>query len=309
MNERIIFMGTPLFAADILRGLLANHYNIVGVVTQPDKPVGRKKVLTPSEVKKVAIEHNIPVFTPNKIRHEYDDILSMKPDLIITSAYGQIIPSAILNYPKYKCINTHGSLLPKHRGGAPVQRAIMNGDTITGISIMYMNEKMDDGDILLQKSIDIDIHDTNTTLFAKLSVLALNMLLEILPKVFNNDVKAIKQNEELVTFSYNITKEEEFINFNDDVLNVYNHIRSLLDNPGCYSILDNKKYKFTKVFFEYSTNFDPSKFVCFEHDYLRIDCRNGYIKVFNIQPEGKSIMSAKDFYNGTGRNLVGKYFG
>lgn len=309
MNERIIFMGTPLFAADILRGLLANQYNIVAVVTQPDKPVGRKKVLTPSEVKKVALENNIPIFTPNKIRYEYDDILSMNPDLIITSAYGQIIPLAILNFPRYKCINTHGSLLPKHRGGAPVQRAIMNGDTLTGISIMYMNEKMDDGDILLQKSIEIDIHDTNTTLFSKLSVLALNMLLEILPKVFNNDVHPIKQNDDLVTFSYNITKEEEYINFNDDVLTVYNHIRSLLDNPGCYGILDNKKYKFIKVFFEYSNNCDSNKFVCFENDYLRIDCLNGFIKVYNIQPEGKNIMSAKDFYNGSGRNLVGKYFG
>ncbi|MDO4940267.1 MAG: methionyl-tRNA formyltransferase [Erysipelotrichaceae bacterium] len=309
MNERIVFMGTPKLAAYILEGLIDANYNIVGVVTQPDKEVGRKRILTPSEVKNVALKYNIPVYTPTRIRNEYADILALDPELIITSAYGQIIPKAILDYPKYHCINTHGSLLPLHRGGAPIQRAIINGDKVTGMSLMYMNEKMDDGDILYQKQIDIDIHDTNSTLFDKLAILGLDMLLELLPKVFSNDIHPIKQDSSLATFSYNLTKEEEHIDFNDKTLNVYNHIRGMLDNPGCYGLLEGKKYKLIKVFFEEANDTSPNKFLGLIDDYLRIDCKDGYIKVFEIKPEGKNSMSAKDFFNGAGRNLVGKYFG
>lgn len=309
MNERIIFMGTPKLAAYILEGLINANYNIVAVVSQPDKEAGRKKVLTPSEVKTVALKYNIPVFTPNKIRNEYEDILAYEPDLIITSAYGQIIPKAILDYPKYHCVNTHGSLLPLHRGGAPIQRAIINGDKVTGMTLMYMNELMDDGDILYQRQIDIDIHDTNSSLFDKLAVLGLDMLLEYLPKLFKGDVHPIKQDASLATFSYNLTKEEEHIDFDDNVLNVYNHIRGMLDNPGCYGLLDNKKYKLMKVFYEESDNTTPNKFYGLVDDYIRIDCIDGFIKVYEIKPEGKNTMKAKDFYNGAGRNLVGKYFG
>ena len=151
-------MGTPSFAADVLEGLISAGYNIVLVVSQKDKEVGRKKILTPSKVKEMALKYNLPVFTPDKIRKEYLEILKYEPDLIITSAYGQIIPKELLDYPKYKCINTHASLLPKYRGGAPIQRAIINGEKETGMTIMYMNEKMDEGDILVQEKIDIDIN-------------------------------------------------------------------------------------------------------------------------------------------------------
>ena len=306
MNERIVFMGTPKFAADILEGLIKANYNIVAVVSQPDKEVGRKRVLTPSPVKEVALCHNLPVLTPAKIRKEYEEVLSYEPDLIISSAYGQIIPSAILDYPKYKCINTHGSLLPKGRGGAPIQRSLINGDNKTGITIMYMNEKMDEGDILYQKEIDIDIHDTNTTLFDKLSKLSLDMLLEFLPKLFAGDINPIVQDHSLATYTYNLDKEIEHINFNDLTLNVYNHIRGLLDNPGCYTIIKDKKYKLEKVFFELSNNINANTFVGLENDYLRFDCNDGYIKVYTIKPEGKNSMDAKSFFNGVGRNLVGE---
>ena len=306
MEKRIVFMGTPGFAANILQGLIDAGYNIVGVVTQPDKEVGRKRILTPSKVKEVALNNNIPVFTPFKIRKEYEDILALNPDLIITSAYGQIIPNAILEYPKYKCINTHGSLLPKHRGGAPIQRAIMNGDEKTGITIMYMNEKMDDGDILMQESINIDINDTNTTLFDKLSNLALKMLLEFLPKLFVGDVHPIKQNIEEATFSYNLTKEEEHILFNEKTLTVYNHIRAMLDNPGCFFMVKGKTYKIMKASFELADNTKPNTIIGLENKYLRIDCLDGFIKVLSIKPEGKNEMDAKSFFNGQGRNLVGE---
>ena len=309
MKNRIVFMGTPDFAAYILEGLINAGYNIVGVVSQPDKEVGRKRILTPSSVKSMALKYNIPVLTPAKIRKEYEDVLALEPDLIISSAYGQIIPSAILDYPKYKCINTHGSLLPEYRGGAPIQRSIINGEKQTGITIMYMNEKMDEGDVLYQKTIDIDIHDTNTSLFNKLSVLALDMLLEFLPKLFSGDINPIAQDHTKATYAPNLEKEIEHIEFTYDTLTVYNHIRGLLDNPGCFCIIKDKKYKIEKVDFELSEVIDTNKFIGLEKDYLRFDCKDGFIKVYTIKPEGKNSMDAKSFFNGAGRNLIGETLG
>lgn len=308
-KQRIVFMGTPDFASNILLGLHEAGFNIVGVVSQPDKEVGRKRILQPSSVKKMALSLNLPVVTPAKVRTDYDEVLKFEPDLIITAAYGQIIPSEILDYPKYHCINTHGSLLPKYRGGAPIQRAIINGEEYTGMSIMYMNEKMDEGDILWQEKLPIDIHDTNSDIFKKLSDLALKMLLEHLPDVFDGNVNPIKQNNDEATYSPNLDKEIEHIYFNDDVLKVYNHIRGLLDNPGCYFILKDKKYKIEKCFFEYVDNADTNTFIGLEKDYLRIDANNGFIKVYVIKPEGKNSMDAKAFFNGSGRSLVGEKLG
>jgi len=302
-------MGTPQFAADILAGLFADGYNIVAVVSQPDKEFGRKKVLKPSQVKMKALELGIPVLTPRKVRYEYEEILAYEPDLIITSAYGQIIPKELLEYPKYKCINTHGSLLPLYRGGAPIQRAIINGDKQTGITIMYMNEKMDEGDVLYQKAIDIDIHDTASDMFNKLSVLALSMLREFLPELFAGKVNPVKQDNDKASYAYNLEKELEHIAFNDDILNVYNHIRGLLDNPGAYVMIKDRKYKLEKVFFEYADDADASVFKGLEKDYLRLDALNGFIMVYMIKPEGKNSMDAKSFYNGAGRNLIGEKLG
>ena len=309
MNQRIVFMGTPMFAANVLEGLIKADFNIVGVVTQPDKEYGRKRELRASEVKSMALKYNIPVLTPYKIRNEYEPIIALEPDLIITSAYGQIVPKALLDYPKYHCINTHGSLLPSYRGASPIQTAIINGETKTGMSIMYMNEKMDEGDILYQKEIDIDINDTSTTLFEKMSNLALEMLLEFVPKIFNDDVNPIVQDHSKATYASLLSKEIEYIAFNENVLKVYNHIRGLLDNPGCHLILKDKKYKIEKVSFEYCDNTNVNTFIGLENDYLRIDCIDGFIKIYQIKPEGKNSMDAKSFFNGTGRNLVGEHLG
>ncbi len=308
-NQRIVFMGTPEFASNILKGLTEAGFNIVGVVSQPDKEVGRKRILQPSDVKKTALELGLPVITPIKIRNEYEDVLRFEPELIITAAYGQIVPKALLDYPKYKCINTHGSLLPKYRGGAPIQRSIINGDEFTGMSIMYMNEKMDEGDILYQKKLPIDIHDTNSDIFAKLSDLALKMLLEFLPKFFAGDFEAVKQNDEEATYAYNLDKDIEHIFFEDDVKKVYDHIRGLLDNPGCYFLMKDRKYKIEKCFFEYAEDVEPNTFRGLDRDYLRFDCNNGFIKVYMIKPEGKNSMDGRSFYNGVGRNLVGEKLG
>ena len=308
MKERIVFMGTPHFAANVLEGLLDSGYNIVGVVSQADKKVGRKQILTPSSVKELALKYNIPVFTPFSIKDDYQNILDLNPDLIITCAYGQFIPGILLDFPKYKAINIHGSLLPKYRGGAPIQYSIINGDKKTGISIIYMTKKMDAGDILYTKEIDIDINDTNSSLFNKLSGVARSAILEFLPLFFKGEFNRTIQNEKEVSFAYNLTKEDEYINFNDDVLKIYNHIRGLLDNPGAYSILNDKKYKFIEVGFGYCDNSNPCVFVGLEDNYLRVDCQNGFIKIYKIRPEGKNTMDAKSFFNGVGKSLVGDKF-
>lgn len=304
-TTRIVFMGTPSFASNVLEGLLDNGYNIVGVVTQPDKEVGRKKVLTASPCKELALAHGIKVFTPHKIRNEYEDILALDPELIITCAYGQIIPSAILDYPKYKCINTHGSLLPRGRGGAPIQHSLIDGDAKTGITLMFMNEKMDEGDILYQKEISILDEDTNTSLFKKLSDLALEMLLEFLPEYFKGNYKQTKQDDSKATYTYNLTKQDEFISFNRETKVVFNHIRGLLDNPGAYFIVDNTKYKLIEVSYAIENVLDKNTIVGLENNYFRINCLDGYIKVLRIKPEGKNEMDAKSFYNGKGKSLIG----
>lgn len=307
-NQKIIFMGTPNFAKTVLEELINLKYEILLVVTQPDKQVGRKKILTPSPVKEVAMTNNIPYFQPLKIRKDFQKIIDLKPDLIITAAYGQIIPKEVLNCPKFGCINLHASLLPFYRGGAPIQRAILNGDKKTGISLMYMDEKMDEGDILYQEEIAIDIKDTNKTLFEKLALLSCKIIRSKLPLLFQNKLSSRKQDHNFATYAYNLKKEEEFISFNRDYMVVYNHIRALLENPGCYGILKDKKYKFHEVFFMEDKNSEAGIFYGIEENYLKIGCINGYILVFKIQPEGKNILDAKTFMNGYGNKLKGEYF-
>ena len=194
---KIVFMGTPDFSVPVLEGLIENKdYEVIGVVSQPDKKVGRKQIITPSKVSEVALKNNIKLFRPEKLRKEYEDILETKPDIIVTCAYGQIVPKEILDFPKYGCINVHASLLPKYRGGAPIHKAIIDGEDKTGITIMYMNEGLDKGDIISQKEIKIEDTDTTETMHDKLSVVGRDLLLETLPKIIEGTINPIKQNEE-----------------------------------------------------------------------------------------------------------------
>ena len=222
---KIVFMGTPDFAVNVLQGLIDSNYDVVGVVSQPDKEVGRKRILTPTPVKEVALKYNIPVFQPIKIRNEYDDILALEPDLIVTCAYGQIIPKEILDYPRLGCINVHGSLLPKLRGGAPIHHAIMDGLEETGITIMYMDVSMDSGDIISQRSIPITESDNVGILWDKLSLLGRDLLIDTLPSIIDGTNERIKQDESLVTFGFNVKREEEHIDFNKTSREVFNHVR------------------------------------------------------------------------------------
>lgn len=310
--ERIVFLGTPSFAAKILEDLMQNNFNVVGVVTQPDRLVGRKKELEFSEVKKVALKYQLPVIQPVKIKKDYQAIIDLKPDLLISAAFGQIVGVELLEYPKYKAINVHASLLPKYRGGAPIQRAIENGDKETGITIMYMEKGMDTGDILYQKVLPIEESDTSTILFDKLSILGSSMLCEFLPKFFKGDFKAIKQKEDEVTFAYNLTKEEERIDFSLDAYKTYNKIRSLLDNPGAYFYFkgfesDEFRMKIIEA--------EPTEYIHEElngsilkvnkNDFLVACANNTALIIKKIKPNGKGIMAARDFINGSLKKYMG----
>jgi methionyl-tRNA formyltransferase len=305
---KIVFMGTPIFCEPILEALIKN-YNVIGVVTQPDKEVGRKREIVFSKVKEIALKHNIKVFQPVKIREDYKDILALDPDIIITCAYGQIIPKEILDYPKYGCINVHASLLPKLRGGAPIHRAIQYGYKETGITIMYMNEKMDSGDIISQEKIKIEDDDTSGTLHDKLSILGRDLLLKTLPLIFEGKNDRIKQNEEDVTFGYNIKREEEKLDFSLTSLEVYNHIRAFNPFPGTYFVLDNKEYKVWNSYVldkEYKGSM--GEIVDIVKDGIVVRVKDKSIVLTEIQPEGKKKMALKDYLNGKGKDefIIGK---
>ena len=195
MKERIVFMGTASFSLAVLKMLIDEHYDIVGVVTQPDRYVGRKKVLTMPDVKVEALKYDIPVLQPQRIKGDYQDVLALEPDLIITAAYGQIIPQALLEKPRLGCVNVHASLLPKYRGGAPVHQAIIDGEEKTGVTIMYMVQKMDAGNIISQKETPILEDDNVGILYDRLSVIGAELLKETLPSIINGTNDSIEQGE------------------------------------------------------------------------------------------------------------------
>ena len=236
-DKKVVFMGTPEFSVPVL-DMLNKNTNVVLVVTQPDKEVGRHHEIKFSPVKEYAVKNNIEVYQPNKIRNEYEYILSKNPDIIITCAYGQIIPEILLETPKYKAVNVHASLLPKLRGGSPLHRAIINGYDETGITIMYMAVGMDDGDIITSESIKIEDTDNVGIIHDKLSILGRDLLLKTLPNIFNGNVTRTKQDPSKVTFAYNIKPEEEKIDFNKTAKEVYNQIRGMYPFPVAYTSLD-----------------------------------------------------------------------
>ncbi|MBU1020033.1 MAG: methionyl-tRNA formyltransferase [Firmicutes bacterium] len=303
-------MGTPEFSVRILSAL-HEKYGVTLVVTQPDKIVGRKKILTHSPVKEEALRLGIAVFQPTIIKEDYGRILEAQPDIIITAAYGQIIPNEVIDYPKYGALNVHGSLLPLLRGGAPIQRAIMRMHNITGITIMYMVYKMDSGDIISQKSIPILPYDTSETLFEKLSVLGKELLLETLPEVFSGTNKRIPQEPHLVTYAFNLTREEEKINWDLTMEEIDAHLRAFTKEPGCYTTIDGKILKVYEVEMMECGNFDQlhhndpnGKILKVFKNAIGVKCFNGVIKLKEVQLEGKNRQSVELFLSGAGRNLI-----
>lgn len=304
-NPTIIFMGTPEFSVPVLEGLIEN-YKIEAIVTQPDKPVGRKGEIKSPPVKEVALKHNILCLQPKKIKDILNEINDLNPDIIITCAYGQILPLDLLNIPKLGCINVHASLLPKLRGGAPIHRAIINGDKKTGITIMYMAEAMDSGDIISQKEIEITDEDTASSLHDKLQIVGRDLLLETLPSVLNETNSRTVQSEDEVTFGFNITREDEKINFDETVINISNKIRGLNSYPGAYCLFENK---ILKVWSAYISN---NKFSALSNgtitqiykDGFGVKVSDGEIIFTEVQLSGKKKISGADFANG--RQLIGK---
>lgn len=306
----IVYMGTPEFSVGPLKALI-KEYNVSLVVTQPDRKVGRKQEIKYSPVKEFALSNNIEVFQPEKIRNDYQYILDKKPDIIITCAYGQIIPKEILDFPKYKCINIHASLLPKYRGGAPIHHAIINGDEYTGVTIMYMDEAMDSGDILYQEKIKIEENDNVGTMFEKLSLLGSDMIIKSLPGIIDGSIKPIKQNKDEVTYAYNISKEDELLDFNKSSKEVFNKIRGLNPFPVSYALLDNKRVKI------YSSKIGSSnkegkigEIISIYEDGIGVKTNDGEIIITELQFEGKKRTSVKEYLNGIQdkEKLLGKVF-
>ena len=306
---KVVFMGTPEFSVPVLEGLI-KEYNVIGVVTQPDKEVGRKKVLTFSPVKEFALKHNIKVLQPVKIRKEYSEVIDLKPDIIVTCAYGQIIPKEILEAPRLGCINVHGSLLPKYRGGAPIERSMMNGDTETGITLMYMDEGMDSGDIIREEKEVIRNDESIIELREKLSLLGARMLMEELPNIINGTAPRTKQNEEEVTIARIIKREDELLDFNHETKNLYNKIRALSPVPACYTYLDNKLYKiYNSRVGDSNKKGEIGEIINIYKDGIGIKTLDGEIVITDIQVEGKKRMLVSSYLNGINKDsLIGKVF-
>lgn len=300
-------MGTPDFSVNVLKGLIDN-YNVSLVVSQPDKEVGRKRILTETPVKSLAKEYNIEVFQPINIKNDYQKIVEMKPDIIITCAYGQIIPKELLELPKYGCINVHASLLPKLRGGAPIHKAIINGYDKTGVTIMYMEEKMDSGDIISQVETKIEDIDTLETLHDRLSILGRDLLLETIPNIINGNIKRIKQNQDEVTYAWNIKREEEHIDFTKTSREVFNLIRGLNPIPGAYTTIDDKIFKiYSSYIKETNNNSEPGTIIEVSKDGIGIKTKDSEIVITEIRPDGRNKMKTHEYLNGIKKeNLIGK---
>ncbi|GAB3069722.1 methionyl-tRNA formyltransferase [Salinicoccus sesuvii] len=313
MTETIIFMGTPDFSVPILKRL-HDEYQVAMVISQPDKPVGRKRVLTSPPVAETAKALNIPLFQPERIRDEaaLEKIAEIKPDLIITAAYGQILPKALLDIPPLGAINVHASLLPKHRGGAPIHRAIMEGDTETGVTIMYMAEGLDSGNIISSRRTPIEDQDDTGILHDRLSAIGGDLLMDTLPDIFSEQNNSIPQDSELVTVSPNISKADEKIDWTRDAREVFNHIRGLSPWPGAYTEIEDKRLKIYEVKISESTpkemNYIPGTIVDTTPEGITIVCGDGgTIEAITVQIAGKKRTTAIEF--ATGRQVVGTVLG
>lgn len=299
-------MGTPDFSVPILEKLYHSTYEIVLVVTQPDRPKGRKKVLTPSPVKKLAQQYDIPIFQPEKIRNNDEVILSYKPDLIITAAYGQILPKTLLEAPPYGCINVHASLLPELRGGAPIHYAILQGKKETGVTIMNMVEALDAGDILTQEKVSIKHTDDVGLLHDKLSKVGADLLLQTLPQLFAGKITPMPQDDEQATFAPNITRDVEKINWQQGNEDIYNHIRGLRPWPVAYTTYQQKPLKIFWAMIDHNVyNGHPGEVVSIQEDSFTVVCGNQRgLRITEIQPAGSKKMSVAEFLRGAGSWLT-----
>lgn len=307
---KILFMGTPEFALGSLKALVENNFNVVGVFCKPDKPKGRGMKLVAPPVKEYAIKQNIPVFQPEKIKNneEVKEILdTLTPNLIVVVAYGKILPKSVLEYPKYGSINVHGSLLPKYRGAAPIQWAVINGDTVSGITTMYMDEGMDTGNMITKKECKIEEEDTYGTLGEKLMILGANTLVDDLERLLECEGKleSIKQSEDF-SVAPMLSKEISKIDFNNTVESIVNLVRGTNPAPIAWCKLDDERiykvYEAKKVLIE-SIDFEDYKIgeIAYLNDkknIFAVRCKNGFVNLTRIKPAGSKLMNAGDYIRG-----------
>lgn len=300
--KTIIFLGTPQMSADLLEEIIKdNKYKVVGVISQPDKPLGRKKILTPSPVSMVALKYNIPLHRPEKLNNDYEFIERLQPDLLLTFAYGQLISTKVLSLSKYQALNLHGSLLPKYRGAAPIQYALKNGDKKTGVCLMAMVKKMDAGAVYGKVEISIDEEDNYTSLCKKITEASHICMNRYLPDFFENKIIPLEQNEEEVTFSPSIKPEEEHLDLQKSSEEFLNQIRSLSETPCGYLYLESgEKFKIYKAhYLNVLVESEVGKIIVAHKKDLIIQLKDGQINLDIVQKSGKNKMDSQSFNNGT----------
>ena len=303
---KVVFMGTPEISAHVLEALIQDGYHIIGVVAQPDRPVGRKGELEKVPTKVIAEKYNIPVFQPIKIRNDYEFLKELAPDIIITLAYGQIVPQGVLDIPPLKCLNLHGSLLPKYRGAAPIQYALINNEKESGMTLMEMVKAMDAGQMFAKKVVEISDDDNSTSLFIKMGEAAKELILEALPLYIEGKLKGEEQDENLVTFCPTIKPEQERLSLDYTVKEMFGWIRGLSDVPGAYLMLDNQKFKIYKAMIaNNNVSGEVGTIVQADKRGLLLQCKDGQLALLEVQKEGKKRMDYKSFLNGN-QNLLGK---
>lgn len=299
---RIVFMGTPDFAVPSLEALIAAGHEIVAVVTQPDRPKGRKKTLTPPPVKEAALLRGLTIHQPERLRgsETAEEIARLQPDLIVTAAFGQILPKAVLDVPRLGCINVHGSLLPRYRGGAPIQRSIMNGEPVTGVTIMYMAEGLDTGDMISKVELPITDADDAGTLFSKLSALGADLLMRTLPAIEAGEVKAEKQNDAEATYAPNLKREDERIDWSRGAREIFNQVRGLSPMAGAFTLLGGETFKVwsCQPLQAESGQNAPGTVVAADEQGIQVATGDGVLLLTVIQPAGKKAMAASEWLKG-----------
>ena len=300
---RIVFMGTPDFAVESLNALVKAGHEVAAVITQPDRPKGRGNKVAFPEVKTRALELNLPVHQPASVKDDafLELLKGYAPDVIVVVAFGRILPQSVLELPPYGCINVHGSLLPKYRGAAPIQRAVLDGCKESGVTIMQMDIGMDTGDMLLQGSLPITDEDNTGTMFEKLAVLGGELLIQTLDGLKQGTIQPVKQNEAEATHAARILKEDEVIDWKKPADELFCQVRGLAPAPGAYTVWNGQRLKIWKSrVSEKETGKTPGTLVEIGKDYLLVQTGKGCLEVLELQPAGKKAMPAKAFCNGTG---------
>lgn len=303
---RVIFMGTPEFAVPSLQTLLqADGLDVVAVVTQPDRPVGRKRILTPTPVKAEAEKHGLPVLQPERLRspESVQALAALQPELIVTAAYGQILPKSVLELPRLGCINIHASLLPKYRGGAPIHYAVMNGEPVTGVTIMYMAEGLDTGDMISKIEVPIEDRDTTGTMFEKLSAAGAKLLEQTLPDLIAGRIQAVPQNEEEAVYSPNISREQERIDWTKPAVQIWNLVRALHPRPGAFTLWHGDVLKIwmcakPDAAESVPAGIIPGMVLEAGDRGIAVATGDGVLRITELQPAGKKAMDAAAFARG-----------